>query len=85
MDIQRSNPPVVVERDIAVHLSKEETLAILSAYVIKKLSTTRIKFSNIEALGSAEGKLETITLTGKESIPFVGLKETSTPAIPAVK
>lgn len=82
MDIKRGKPPTFVERELVVDVTRDEIIAIVTSYIKKRLNTENVKLDDVEVVGSADGKLESMTLVGSEQIPLTW-KDNSTTTQPS--
>jgi hypothetical protein len=82
MEIRRGEPPKSVERHLAVEITSEEVLTILTNYIKRKMNTDRIRIDEVGATLSKEtGKLVNMTLSGAEVLQLNW--KTPAPADPA--
>lgn len=70
MQVRRGTPPSHVERSVVCELERDEVLQILVSYIKQKMNNGSLKLDHIEVVGSPDGQLESMTLTGVEMIPL---------------
>lgn len=68
MEVKRGKPPETVDRTITVEMTREEILSVIVSYIKKKINSDCIRLDNIKVIGSPDGKLESISLDGVETI-----------------
>lgn len=68
MQVRRGTPPTHVERSVVCELERDEVLKIIVSYIKEKMNNGALKIDQIEVVGSPDGHLESMTLTGVEMI-----------------
>lgn len=70
MQLRKAEPPEYVKVGVEVELSREEVISALAAFIRQKSSNTRLRLDEISVIGSSDGKLQGINLSGEEVVPL---------------
>jgi hypothetical protein len=79
MKVERGKPPEFVQRSIHIEMTRDEVLSVLLSFVKRKLANDSISLDNIQVIGNADAKLETMTISGLESVPLRWTEPVSEP------
>jgi hypothetical protein len=74
MQLKRGSAPETVEREIDVDLTREEVIAILGAYLKRKIGTDKLRFDDISVIAGKDAAGQMVfsgaTMLGVEILPL---------------
>ena len=69
MDITKSKFPSQLDRDVEIHLSREEIIAILLEFISKKTDMKKFTYKELSCVVSSDDKkLSGMSIIGKETV-----------------